>query len=515
VDERFLKARVLARAIRKSPQGVTLMRDPNIVGSAVGRRTASGQLTEEPALVVYVMKKVPTPFLPNSRILPRRLYVGRDYLDVDVLETGPFYPLSFTARERPAPSGISVGHPAITAGTLGCLVSDNTDNSLCILSNNHVIANQNAASIGDAIIQPGTADGGSSPADDIADLKRFVTIGATGNTVDGAIAQVRKNGDVVAQMKNNLMPYPSPDHPAVGLLFAGSCNRTIMNPIRDVLTQLNISFLAGGGSIVGPDIGMNVEKVGRTTEYTSSTILEIDATVNIPYDFGTATFDDQIVTAWMSDGGDSGSLVCRGGSGGNEDHCGCLSTAAASETLSLDLRADADLEKSFRQKYLSRSLTGRYLIDLFFANETMFIERTRAAKLSQADRDQARVLHDRYVETARQIMLSPQRSNQRLTAQHLSDARAALNRAARFLTKEEKQAADRLFQLATKMKGKTPAEILGALNENATYKEVVTTVSRVPTLRLPSEPEPPTRPVPGPGGPVPSVKRPRRKPANR
>ncbi len=82
-----------------------------------------------------------------------------------------------------------------------------------------------------------------------------------------------------------------------------------MNPIDSVLAQLNISFPAGKGSTTTATIGMNVEKVGRTTEYTTSTVKEIDATVVVGYDFGNATFDKQITTAWMSDPGDSGSVV--------------------------------------------------------------------------------------------------------------------------------------------------------------------------------------------------------------
>jgi hypothetical protein len=66
-----------------------------------------------------------------------------------------------TAKYRPAPIGVSVGHPAITAGTLGARVTDGTN--VYILSNNHVLANINQATINDPIIQPGTYDGGESP----------------------------------------------------------------------------------------------------------------------------------------------------------------------------------------------------------------------------------------------------------------------------------------------------------------------------------------------------------------
>ena len=153
---------------------------PNIVGMAYGRKIVHNQITEDPAIVIYVMKKMSKGLLPFSELLPRKIYVGGDHIHVDVVETGPIYPLSFTARERPAPSGISIGHPNVTAGTLGCLVKDLSDSSLCILSNNHVLADSNAASIGDNIIQPGSADGGVVPGDVIAKLKRFQVVNPTG-----------------------------------------------------------------------------------------------------------------------------------------------------------------------------------------------------------------------------------------------------------------------------------------------------------------------------------------------
>ena len=109
-----------------------------------------------------------------------------------------------------------------------------------------MLANENLGVAGDPILQPGSIDGGTDPADLVAKLKRFQIINASGNTVDCAIAQVVPSDIplVVDQMKNNLMQTPNPKQPAVGLLFAGGCNRTFMNPISNVLSALNIQFLA-------------------------------------------------------------------------------------------------------------------------------------------------------------------------------------------------------------------------------------------------------------------------------
>ena len=52
---------------------------------------------------------------------------------------------------RPVPIGVSTGHPNITAGTIGCRVTDGTN--VYALSNNHVYANSNEATIGDNVLQ--------------------------------------------------------------------------------------------------------------------------------------------------------------------------------------------------------------------------------------------------------------------------------------------------------------------------------------------------------------------------
>ncbi|MDT7864854.1 MAG: hypothetical protein RQ922_03120 [Thermoproteota archaeon] len=74
---------------------------------------------------------------------------------------------------RPVPHGYRIGHISITAGALGCLVRDRVTKEILILSNNHVMANFNNASIGEPIVQPGPYDGGKHPADTIATLLRL------------------------------------------------------------------------------------------------------------------------------------------------------------------------------------------------------------------------------------------------------------------------------------------------------------------------------------------------------
>ena len=490
MDDDFIKYRSLARVAKQQLWG-RLSRDPNISGAGFGRRVVGKGTPEGPAIVVYVKKKLSMDVIPPSLRLPCKVYVGNDPIDVDVVETGPFYIQEFTARERPAPSGISIGHPNVTAGTLGCLVTDNTDGSLCILSNNHVLADANSASLGDASIQPGDADGGSSPADDIATLKRFVMVDCAGsNRIDAAIAQVNNPADVVAEFKDNLMPYPNADHQAVGLLFAGGGGRTLHNPIRDVMNLLNISFLAGGGAIGTATIGMAVEKVGRTTEYTTGEVMEIDVTSLVgTYACGNAQFDGQVATCDMSCGGDSGSVLCAGGSGECvEMDCGCGTSAAATQVFGLDISLDKIVEKEFRDRYLSRTLIGKYLMDVFFRNERQIVRRTREGmkrQESEAHAAYAQSLYEKYAASLREALLQPDRSDLRLTSEHLEDAQQVLARAKPHMSKEEIRAAEEALKIAKTAVGKNIREILEMLNDKELHDRVVRIVKSVPSVKEP------------------------------
>ena len=176
-----------------------------------------------------------------------------------------------TAKFRPAPIGVSVGHPDITAGTIGACVTKG--NTRYILSNNHVLANENQGNNGDDILQPGPFDGGTS-GDKIGDLSQFVDINFGGiNTIDAAIASTAA-GDLLNSTPSD--GYGTPKS----------------NPIA-------------------ASVGMRVMKYGRTTGQTKGRVQGINATVSVGYDTGSALFVGQIVIGGggFSAGGDSGSLI--------------------------------------------------------------------------------------------------------------------------------------------------------------------------------------------------------------
>jgi hypothetical protein len=181
------------------------------------------------------------------------------------------------SRHRPLLIGSSVGHYEITAGTLGCFVRLK-DGRTGILSNNHVLANENHAARGDPIIQPGRYDGGRDPRDAVATLAAYVRLRRSAvNDLDCALGAL----------------------------------------VDDVDSQL--AALKGSGQLRGlaDDVPEDtvLEKLGRTTGRTRGrvTSLELDGLI-VSYDIGNLRFAgvteiEGVGRRAFSAGGDSGSVI--------------------------------------------------------------------------------------------------------------------------------------------------------------------------------------------------------------
>lgn len=282
-----------------------LLNLPNVVGVGVGVKETAQTRTGELSVVVMVRRKLPVAALPADAVVPRQMNGVR----TDVVEVGELRAQQVrTARWRPAPGGVSIGHYKITAGTLGCVVRDRATSERLILSNNHVLANSNDASPGDAILQPGPADGGTVANDRIATLLRFCPIQFSEAPSTCGIAEGAASfANFLAQLAGSSHRLQAIQvHPqAVNLVDAAVARPDVDT---DVLNEiLEIGVVSG---TVPATLGMQVRKSGRTTELTTGTISVLDATVSVSYGPGrTATFENQIVAGPMSQGGDSGSLV--------------------------------------------------------------------------------------------------------------------------------------------------------------------------------------------------------------
>ena len=258
------------------PEASTSDPSSNIIGWGIGAKTTDETvLSDENVVRIYVRE------LLSDQVIPEQF----EGLPTDVIEVGEITVDQGQVPHRPTPCGVSVGHPAITAGTLGCLVK--RDGNHYILSNNHVLADSNGAEPGDRVLQPGPADGGMPPDDEIATLEPYQEIDFSGN---------RDN----------------PNRIDAAIALVGDCNQTIVLP--DIME-------IGRPRTAPRDATFNqpVQKHGRTTRHTVGVVVDISADVRVNFrNRGIAQFDDQIVVKSndsnpFSGGGDSGSLIVDAG----------------------------------------------------------------------------------------------------------------------------------------------------------------------------------------------------------
>ncbi len=236
-----------------------LMSRDGVVGTGVGM-DAHGN-----AVVLILAER------PGIANLPTKLEGIPTRVDV----VGEVVPLrSYKGEYRPVPGGVSVGNAnECVAGSVGAIVIKGGTRH--ILSNNHVLARMNAASIGERINQPGRYDG--KPAcvqtSQCGTLSGFVSINFSGgnNTVDVATAS---------------------------LSVASSC-------------AMVDNLYTPSSTVVNPSVGLAVKKVGRTSGLTTGTIAGINVTVNVNYGSpGVAKFVNQIyVASNFIRSGDSGSMM--------------------------------------------------------------------------------------------------------------------------------------------------------------------------------------------------------------
>ena len=301
---------VRAALIAQERHNPRLRATAGVVGTAVGLNSA-GQ-----AVVRVFTTSAGVAGIPASL----------DNVPVAVEVTGRFIARSDpTGRLRPAPVGFSVGHPDITAGTAGARVT-NQAGQLFILSNNHVLAASNNASIDDATLQPGPFDGGVYPADSMASLADFQVIDFAGgdNTMDAAIALTTADNFGNATPTDDGYGVPSAD------LFGDANSDGVFDDKAALL-------------------GLDVQKYGRTTKLTHGTVTGINATITVCYEVIfifcvlEANYVDQLLIsdASFSGGGDSGSLIVTDDA--NKNPVGLL--FAGSETNTIANRIDLVLNR--------------------------------------------------------------------------------------------------------------------------------------------------------------------------
>lgn len=261
---------------------------PNVSGVGVGNRVRNGHETDEVCVHVFVERKMPVGELSSIAIVPESIPGPEGHVKTDVVELRNVTAHQDTGRYRPIPGGCSIGPEAsISAGTLGGFACDNDDDTIVLLTNNHVISGLDNLPTLRRVLQPGRLDGGVLPDDVIGTLKRH--------------AQV------------NTVPNPGGGVPPVSVVDAAI---STLDDVRrtDNIRQLNVPAIY---EIQAPAQAMAVQKRGRTTQLTTNgTIFSTGVTINITYrnqtrlgrvqnSFVIRSTDGNVFSA----AGDSGSLI--------------------------------------------------------------------------------------------------------------------------------------------------------------------------------------------------------------
>jgi hypothetical protein len=188
------------------------------------------------------------------------------------------------------------------SGTLGALIED-AGKRPYILSNNHVLAKSDHASVGDTIIQPGLIDNNCTPLGEgsgvqpVASLSGWLPLRSNLTNADAAIAQVTSRAV----------------DPSGNILELGS------RQADGTLSSAPPGISSTGGKGENATLDLQVAKSGRTTGLTCGGISAIDLDVTVDYyldcaetrPYLTKTFTHQLGLSGnqFSDAGDSGALV--------------------------------------------------------------------------------------------------------------------------------------------------------------------------------------------------------------
>jgi hypothetical protein len=499
--------------------------DLNFTGCAVGFRRRAGEMTDEPAAVAMVVDKRPEAIVSQRRLLPKTVEVEGRSWGVDVVEVGPLNLSDATLASagsavisgtfRPPLQGCSISNfngtdatGAIT-GTLGCLVRDQTDQTVCMLSSSHVLTRTAQGGNGELIIQPGADDGGTQSYGAGA-LKRSVTLTTGTNTADAAIAQLTDQAHISQNVVNGLMAPISATHPAVGMVVAddsATCGKNcFLFPLAPALQQLNVTLLAATSSssaVVAPTVGMHIEKVGRTTAYTSSTVAATGAIVKANWQpLGQITLSGLIWTQAFHLPGDSGAVACQGGNGHTfapiPDHCktgncGLLDALATYYQIPVNSADNNALADKLRDTFMSQSMTGQLIIGTTYLNAQMIINRlaseTGAAHQQSQAQAKAKSLYSKYHALAAQLISSASPTAV-VSSGDLNTAASILHGltgqppyGTGMTTSVESTAAWVLYSNVLKPTlGMNRQQLIDYMNTSAVFQQVFATVQSVPTL---------------------------------
>jgi hypothetical protein len=188
------------------------------------------------------------------------------------------------------------------SGTLGALVEDSNKRKY-LLSNNHVLAKSDHASVGDTIVQPGLIDNNCTPLGDggslqpVAQLTGWLPLSSRQTNADAALAQIASHS----------------------VDLSGSILELGGRQTDGTLAAAPPGISSTGGRGEAATLELKVAKSGRTTGLTCGGVSAIDLDVTVDYyldcaetrSYLTKTFTHQLGLSGnqFSDAGDSGALI--------------------------------------------------------------------------------------------------------------------------------------------------------------------------------------------------------------
>jgi hypothetical protein len=505
--------------------------DLNFTGCGIGLRRRAGVLTDEPVVIAMVVRKRPEASVSRMRLLPRTVEVDGRRWGVDVVEAGPVTACGLTGVPAAGDQGIQpatvpiqqqvVRPPALgcsaaninsgtaNAGTLGCFATADQIGT-CVLGSAHVLARYGQAAVDEVIIQPAGADGGST-VDSIALLKAWAPATIGTHNVDAAIAQLIDQAEYNPAAVGNLMAPISPSHPAVGMVVAddsAECGESSFLTRMDLtISQLDVQLVGSTSSssaVVAPQVGMHIEKVGRTSGYTSTAVDAINAIVKVGYGGSTVTMSDLIWTVGMTTLGDSGAVACEGGNGVtyaptppwcSTNPCPLVDAFATYYNLPLTTSANLTIADEIRDRFAAMSNTGQLLIGVAYLNAQTAIDRlqanTGAAHNQALAQEVAQSLYAQYHDLIAKLAASSNptavvtSSDVNLAASLLFGLVAPVSAGGTaMLTSAESAAAWTLFtDIVKPTVGMGRDQLIDYMNESTVFQRVYSQLAAVPTIR--------------------------------
>ncbi len=491
--------------------------DDNVTGAAVGHRRRGGKVTDEPVVTVMVRKKRRPSLISRRRLIPTSIDVDGVACPTDVIQAQAVLlsaddtPPRIYDMYRPLQFGIGISNFSDArpdAGTLGAFVKDNTDGTVGILSANHVIADNNAAPSSDPIFQPASLDDSSNYR--IGTLKRFVPIVGGATAVDAAIAAVDSRVRVISTHGGAELSAPTTNRPAIGMIVAGDGFGNVwLTRMGTTLTALNVTLMPDNVGVnvesTVPPIGTKLEKVGRTTGKTVGRVLGTGQSkiVDVPGQ-GPVRYTDLIWTQWLGWNGDSGAMVIRRDRGsqgdpldGDErdsrdyiatliraifDPCEVLN--AIQLTYDVPITRDQALSDNVRDRFMTQSDTGRFLITLTYLNTQLV--RTRLAPTQSAQsRASMQALYGEYQPVIADVMANP--SSTRVITD--ADGQTYQSLCAQLgstgvLTSNESTIASRLADTHAVMRGMNRSQVVDYMNTAYCFNSIRSAVAQMGSLTM-------------------------------